>query len=388
MKKFIVRLATLTLFALTISSASALAQSVVTGGLKAPTRIILTPEGSLIVSETGTGNNDGRISIIDKNGNRRTLVDGLPSGINLDGGEGDPSGPSGIALRGRTIYVLIGAGDSVLPGPVQGSLVPNPQPSSPIFSSLLEIRLDSSPEFSAGNFTLTSDDYDALNEGITLKPKNPSGQKIRVNVLANFKSFSEEPRPDFPANVRNSNPFGLALNKDKLYMTDASQNTLREIDIATGEHHLLARFAPKPNPLPFGPPVVDAVPDNVRVFGKQLLVTYLTGFPFASGLAEVRKINLANNSQTTFIGGLTTAIDVIPVKGANGENQFYTLEISTDLLTGQPGRIQFFSSASAAPVLVAGGLIGPTGFAFDEENGDLYVAELFTGLIKKVHVGQ
>ncbi|MGA9772779.1 MAG: ScyD/ScyE family protein [Blastocatellia bacterium] len=388
MKRFITRLATLTLFSLLFSSASALAQSVVTGGLKAPTRIILTPEGSLIVSEAGTGNNDGRISIIDHNGNRRTLVDGLPSGLNLDGGEGDPSGPAGIALRGHTIYLLIGAGDSVLPGPVQGSLTPNPQPSSPLFSSLLEIRLDSSPELSAGNFTLAGGDFDALNEGETLKPANSTGQKIRINVLANFKSFSEESRPDFPANVRNSNPFGLALNKGKLYVTDASQNTLLEVDIETGEHRRLVRFAPKANPLPFGPPFVDAVPDNVRVFGNQLLVTFLTGFPFAPGLAEVRKINLANNSQTTFIGGLTSAIDVIPVKGPNGEKQFYTLEISTNLLTNQPGRIQFFSSSSAAPVVIAGGLISPTGFAFDEENGDLYVAEIFTGVIKKVHVGQ
>ncbi|HKP87889.1 MAG TPA: hypothetical protein VJZ26_17435, partial [Blastocatellia bacterium] len=90
MKSFITRLATLAALALLFSGASALAQtatvSVVTGGLKAPTRIIVTAKGSLLVAETGTGNNDGRISLIDQTGNRRTLVDGLPSGITFDGG--------------------------------------------------------------------------------------------------------------------------------------------------------------------------------------------------------------------------------------------------------------------------------------------------------------
>jgi DNA-binding beta-propeller fold protein YncE len=389
-KKFITRLATLALFALLFSNASALAQSatVVTGGLKAPTRLIVTPDGSLVVAETGTGNNDGRISIIDQDGNRRTLVDGLPSGISLGGGEAAPSGPSGLALRGRTLYVSIGEGDSAMPGPAQGTVLPNPDRSSPLFSSVLAIRFDSSLETTSGNFALTSDDYDGLSEGINLKAKNPAGQKVVVSVLANFRDFADEPRPGFSANVRSSNPFGLAILKDTLYVADAGLNIVRQVDIATGDSRVLATFAPKPNPLPFGPPFMDAVPNNARIFGKQLLVTFLTGFPFAPGQSEVRKINLANNSQTTFIGGLTSAIDVAVVNGSNGQSQFYTLEFSTDMLTNQPGQIRFFSSASAAPVVVASGLISPTSLAFDEHTGNLFIAEIFTGLIKKVHVGQ
>lgn len=388
MKKLISRSVTLLLFALLFSSANVLAQSVVTGDLKAPTRVILTPNGSLVVAETGTGNNDGRISIIDQSGHRRTLVDGLPSGISFGSGEADPSGPSGLALRGRTLYVSIGEGDGVIPGPVQGTTIPNPDRSTPIFSSVLAIRFDSSLETTSGDFALTSADYDGLSEGINLKARNPAGKKVVVSVLVNFKDFAEEPRPDLIANVRSSNPFGLAILKDTLYVADAGLNLVRAVDLETGESHVLARFAPKPNPLPFGPPFSDPVPENVRVFGKQLLVTLLTGFPFASGQSEVRKINLANNSQTEFIGGLSSAIDVIPVKGPNGESQFYTLEFSTNLLANQPGQIMFFSSANAEPVVVASGLISPTSMAFDEANGDIYVTEIFTGLIKKIHVGQ
>lgn len=393
MKSFIARLTTLAAVTMLLLSANALAQSatvsVVTGGLKAPTRIIVTPQGSLIVAETGTGHNDGRISLIDESGARRTLIDGLPSGISLGSGEAAPSGPSGLALRGRTLYVSIGEGDTVLPGPAQGSNIPNPNRSNPLFSSVLAIRFDSSPETAGSDFALTSDDYDGLSEGITLKAKNASGRKVVVDLLANFRDFADEPRPDFSANVRTSNPFGLVILKDTLYVTDAGLNLIHEVDIATGEHHVLATFALKPNPLPFGPPFADAVPNNVRAFGNQLLVTFLVGFPFAANQSEVRKINLANNSQTTFIGGLTSAIDVIALKGSRGQaDRFYILEFSADMLANQPGRLKFSTSPDATPAVLADNLISPTGMAINEQTGDIFITEIFTGLIKKVQVAQ
>jgi DNA-binding beta-propeller fold protein YncE len=67
-------------------AAGAKAQSTTfTGGLKAPTKVILSPGGNLIVAETGTAMMDGRISLIELTGARRTLIDGLPSAINLGG---------------------------------------------------------------------------------------------------------------------------------------------------------------------------------------------------------------------------------------------------------------------------------------------------------------
>jgi hypothetical protein len=61
-----------------------------------------------------------------------------------------------------------------------------------------------------------------------------------------------------------------------------------------------------------------------------------------------------------------------------------SLEISTNLTQNQPGRLQFFSSPSAAPVVVAGGLIGPIGMARDEQTNTIYIASIFTGTILKV----
>lgn len=384
-RKYSITALFVSLLVLTLTGADALAQataSVFSGGLKSPSRIIITPRGNLVVSEIGTGNNDGRISIIDQSGNRRTLVDGLPSAINAEG----PSGPTGLALRGRTLYVTIGEGDAQLPGPVPGTLVPNPNSVMPLASSVLAIRFETSIDNAGGEYIFTATDYAGLNNGVRLKARNSDNQRITVDVVFNFRNFEFEPRPDFPGNVRNSNPYGVAVDGNTLYVVNAGLNLVREVDIPSGDSRVIARFAPKPNPLPFGPPVAEAVPTSVRVFGKQLLVTLFTGFPFAPGLAEVRKINRANDSQSTFISGLTSAIDVLPVRGANGENQFYMLELSTNLLANEPGRLQFFSSAGATPVVIAGGLIGPSSMARDELTGDLFITEIFTGRVIKIEI--
>src|SRR6185295_12798087 len=93
-----------TLLTLTTGVPSVTAQcpaSVVTSGLRAPTRIIFSTKGNLLVAESGTGNNNGRISMIDPDsGQRRTLIDGLPSALAAP--NNDPAGPGGLAMRGRT----------------------------------------------------------------------------------------------------------------------------------------------------------------------------------------------------------------------------------------------------------------------------------------------
>src|SRR5215831_17992227 len=68
------------------------------GGLRAPLGTAMTPLGNLLVSEGGTGvPGSGRISIVDPSGDRRTLLDGLPSGLS---DVHEPSGPNGIFMSG------------------------------------------------------------------------------------------------------------------------------------------------------------------------------------------------------------------------------------------------------------------------------------------------
>ena len=354
--------------------------SVLTGGLRTPTRAIISPKGNVLVAEAGNGPNTGRISIIDPaTGARRTLVDGLPSGFAPP--EGDASGPSGLAMRGRTLFVVIGAGDGTVAGPVPGTEVPNANASSPFLSCVLSIRLSPLAEDTTQGFTISAADQSALG---FKKLSDGAGNELLIQLVTNFPNFSEEPVPGLPTAVRSSNPFGIAIRGNILYVADASQNLVWEVDSDTGSTRQFVTFAARPNPLPFGPPFIDAVPDNVRLVGKSLLVTFLNGFPFPQGASEVRKIRLVNTASEPFIGGLTSAIDVLPSTDAAGQDQFFTLEFSTDMLNNGPGRLTRFDAFGVSRTVLVDNLITPTGLAQNPTTGDVYVIETFPGLIIRV----
>ena len=130
----------LTILLLTFTSLTAQTSMVHTTGLNTPNKIINAPDNSMIVAEAGTTMpNSGRLSIVDRTtGARHTLISGLPSAVSFLGSPaGDPDGPSGIVLQGNKLWMTIGVGDSVLPGGGPGLETPNPNPSSPIFISVL-----------------------------------------------------------------------------------------------------------------------------------------------------------------------------------------------------------------------------------------------------------
>lgn len=359
--------------------------SVFASGLRAPVKTIITPKGNLLVAEAGSGPNTGRISILDGSGNRRTLIDGLPSGLappNMD-----PSGPSGLALRGRTLFVVIGAGDGTLPGPIPATEIPNPNPSSPFLSSVLRFRLSPQVEDTTQGFTLTFADQTALLTRGFSRIADAAGNELTLEVVTNFNNFTFDSRPNFAGNVRASNPFGIAVNGRKLYIVDASQNQVWEVDSHTGEQQVLFSFGPKANPLfPFGPPFIDVVPDSVRLIGKSLLVPLLIGFPFQPGASEIRKIRLVNQANEPFIGGLSSAIDVLPVADQFGQNRFFVLEFSTNMLAKAPGRLSRYDQSDGVPVVLVNNLVSPTSLVLDEITGDLFVTEIFAGRITRVHV--
>src|SRR6185436_10163146 len=122
-------------------------------GLVAPSKIIQTPLGNFLVAEGGPEvPNHGRISIVDQQGHRRTLLQGLPSARTF---VGDFNGTTGLDLQGRTLFVLNGQGDVTLPGPVQGTERSNATPSSPIFSSVLAVHFSAAMEETTTGIELT-----------------------------------------------------------------------------------------------------------------------------------------------------------------------------------------------------------------------------------------
>lgn len=367
-------------------SGQTISTSVVASGLKAPVKSIVTPKGNLLVAEAGSGPNTGRISIIDSSGNRRTLIDGLPSGLappNLD-----PSGPSGLALRGRTLFITIGAGDGTLPGPLPATEMINPSPSSPFLSSVLKFRLTQQVEDSTQGFTVTlADQTDIQTRGFA-KLTDSAGSEVFLEVLVNFPNFTPDSRPNFAGNVRASNPFGITVNGRKLYVVDASQNQIWEVDSDTGERRSVIVFGPRMNSLfpNLGPPFIDSVPDSVRVVGKTLLVPLLTGFPFVPATAEIRKVRLVNGANEPFISGLSSAIDVLPFVDQSGENRFFVLEFSTNQLSGAPGRLSRYDQPNGTPVVLVNNLVAPTSLARDDTTGDLFVTEIFPGRVTRVRI--
>jgi hypothetical protein len=170
--------------------------SVFASGFRAPVKSLFTPKGNLLVAEAGNGPNTGRISIVEASGNRRTLIDGLPSGLappNMD-----PSGPAGLALRGRQLFIVIGAGDGTLPGPFPATEMINPNPSSPFLSSVLKFRLSQQIEDTTQGFTLTLSDQASIENRGFAKLADSVGNELTLEVLIDFPNYTYD-RPRIPS---------------------------------------------------------------------------------------------------------------------------------------------------------------------------------------------
>ena len=383
MKKYILCLFasigfSLTLVAATVllSVAPAMAQcSEVVAGLRSPLGITQSNKNNLIVSETGTLGvlHSGRISIVDPGGGRRTLLDGLPSGTN---DVGEASGPAGVFMRGRTLYVAIGIGNTLMAGGI-----PNPSPASPIFSSLLAIHSSAALEKITTGFTLTTADQQTLASVGHLTLSNSSG-KLKIELIANFPDSTIDPTT--PSGFRGVNPFDVALVEDLAYVVDGGQNLVWQVDTETGTFLPLATFPritnplfnPTPPPPSVGGPFLDAVPTGIRYDGAHLLVTLFRGFPFPPGVSVVEQIDPLTGNHSPLITGLRTAIDVLPIAGDHLVLQHTSGTTILPPFITAPGLLLDFDTPAGPPTVVTNCLTRPTSMTFDDKTDLLYVTEL------------
>ena len=352
--------------------------STVINGLREPLGTTLTNQGNLLVSETGNVTpNSGRISIVDASGNRRTLLDSLPSAIN---DVNETSGPAGLFMRGRVLYLAMGVGDVGRAGPAPGTTIPNPAgASSPIYSSILAIQFSANTEKTTDGFGLSFADQQALANGETLKLSDGIGNHMMIKLIANFTDYVAFPLPFFAGNVQLSNPFGLLAIEDELYVTDGGRNRVWQIDLLTGTVSTLVTFPQIPNPLfgivPAGGPMLDAVPTGIAANGDQLLVTLFRGVPFPPGTSTVEQIDLATATDTPFITGLKTAIDVLPVTEPDGTHYLVLQHASAGPFFGSPGQVKRFDTPAGPPTVLAACLTRPTSMSLDRKSNTLYVSE-------------
>ena len=346
---------------------------VVVTGLQAPHKIILTPRGNLLVTETSMNANAGRVSYVTRGGTRRSLLEGLPSGIEVTLAGG--SGPSAMALRERTLYLALGAGDTERNGATPGTSIHNPAgASSPLFSSILEIRFSQDVDSIGGTFPMTAQHQQELHDGGEVELNDGSGTTAKISVLVRFPNSEPSPNRIY----RFSNPWGLALSVDgrSLYVTDASVNSLARVDTATGKWRRLVRFPPLPNPTPTGPPVLDSVPTSVRIYGDQVLVSFLSGFPFVPGNARVLAVNPDAGTTEPFIFDLTSVTDILWRPRNDGQYAFYVTEFSQNqsAMPAPPGRLLRYDSSGQHVVVPV--LITPVSLAYDDATQDLFILEL------------
>ena len=387
--KVVVMIALSPMLTVVDASAQLCPGTTVTSGLRRPMGMALSNQGNVLVSETGTAApHSGRISIVQPSGDRRTLLDGLPSGRS---DVGDPAGPAGIAMRGRTLYALMSIGDAVLASPVPTRNLPNPNVSSPIFSSILAIHFSAQVEKTTAGFTLSSADEQTLAAGQGVHLSNGGGDTVDIELVANFPDYVPDPVPGFPAIVRGSNPFGLVVAGDHLYVTDGGRNLVWLVDIPTGDFFPLATFPTIPNPLfpmGVGGPTVEAVPTGIAYADGQLLVTLFRGVPFAPGTSTVVQIDPSTGVQSSFLGGLKTAIGVLEIKDL-GDESYLVLQNSSGpapFFAG-PGLVLQFDSPGGAPTVLADCLARPTAMLRDAKTGTLYITELLTGRIVALDLG-
>lgn len=382
---------------LALAGSNAMAQCTeLVSGLLRPIGITYSKKGNLFVSESGTSTpNTGRISIVDLAGTRRTLISGLPSGISFEANA--PSGSDGLFLRGRTLYLAVGVGDAVIAGPSQGTTAANPNPSSPLFSSILAIHFSAAVEKNTQGFTLTLANQQTLASGQPVTLSNGGGDTITIEMIVNFPNFTPDSRPSFADNVRNTNPFGLIALGDRLYVTDGGQNLIWRVDLTTRQFSVLTRFLPSPNPLfnpnppppSVGGPTLEAVPTGIKFADGYLLVTLFRGFPFPAGASTVERVDPLTGSYRTFISGLKTAIDILPIRADDeqgGASKHLVLQHASGAFQTPPGLLLRFDTPAGPPTTVASCLTAPTGMALDQKTGTLYLSEL-GGRIVAISVG-
>lgn len=364
-------------------SSAQLVQEYVTG-LLSPIRTLALEDGSLLVAESGLTNvNTGRVSLVDRDGRRFTVIDQLPSGFH--GPTNDPTGPTAVLLFGHRLYILIGNGDISI-NAAGGIERVNPSPSSPLFSSLLLLEL---PPFAVDvptGFQLPRSAHETIASGNGVYLTNADGQSARLSRLVDFVDYVPMPRPDAPDNVQISNPFSMVGSDARFHVVDAARNLLWTVGLVDTTPAVVTTFPPVTNTVPGnGPPMVDAVPASVRTWRDDLIVSFLTGFPFGPGAARVARVDRRTGETTTLIPGLQTALDVLPV--SRGRGQFYVVEYSGNFLAGAPGRLLLVEDPDRAPLEIASGLLRPTSIS-ENRRGDLFITEIGAGRIVRIAAPQ
>jgi DNA-binding beta-propeller fold protein YncE len=316
------------------------APEVVMSGLDNPRGLAFAPNGALYVAEAGRGGTGpcvvagtgetrcfGTTGAITRlwMGQQSRVADGLESHALPDGSSA--SGPNDISFQGvGGAYITMGlGGDEEFQEALGGHY------------SATVIRMAAS-----GVWKVVADVLDHETE------ENPAGGPV------------------------DTNPFGVLAEPGGLLVADAGGNALLSVS-PNGTVETLAVFPPLPNPLPFGPPMIESVPTAVaRGADGVLYVGQLTGFPFVQGLANIYRV-LPGHDPVVHCTGFKAIMDL--AFGPDGS--LYVVENATNAFPPPPpfapnsGRLSRVApDCTTTPLLE--GLNRPTAVAVGAD-GAIYV---------------
>lgn len=226
-------------------------------GLASPIGVDTDASGRAWVTEAGTGNNDGKVSMITPDGKVYPVITGFDSQV-FQPGELD--GLNHLLFADGVLYIL---------------------------GSHSRLYIANVASFKPGDAPL-------LAKNLTLEDKKqfildyvfPTGQDTEDTHLYNMT---------------------LGPNGD-LYFADAAANAIVRRTKA-GVWSIFANIPRLPNPTQVGPPFIDSVPTGIVFNGQNFLVSTLVGFPFPVGASNIYQITQAG-VVSVYKPGFTSLVDI------------------------------------------------------------------------------
>lgn len=256
---------------------------IVGGGLVNPRGFTWGPDGNLYVAEAGSPpatyrptpeppapgalpviNTNGRISRIDADGTRTTVVDGLPVFV---GPGGSTTGPAAVAFIGPTLYLALSA------GPAHGH-----------------------PEMAGGVYVVNSNgSVDLVADLDAYTVANPPNECVHCGTPGDELS----------------NAYDMISSGGKLYITDGNKDVIEVVDPAASADSRISRLADLSGA--GGHQVLTGLAMGAD---GSLYVVNLSAAPFPTGRGVLRRVSRSGAVEDV-AGGLTAATGVAVSPGGS-----------------------------------------------------------------------